>query len=83
MKRRDSLNRRGEAVVRQHNGLKRNDASTNTRLHPYSIRPSDASQNARSAPDALTRKTLPSMSEESAGNHAPHLSMMPSWGGRR
>jgi len=82
MQRRDSLIRRVEAVVRQHNGLKRSDASSNTQLHLHSNRPSGASQNTRSAPDALTGATLRSVIEESAGS-APRLRAMPSWGGRR
>ena len=82
MQRRDSLSRRGEAVVRQHNGLKRSDASSNTQLHLHSNRPSGASQNAGAAPGAPTCKTLRSGIEESAGS-APRLRARPSWGGRR
>jgi len=75
MQRRDSLSRRGEAVVRQHNGLKRSDASTNTRLHPHSIRPSGVSQNADAA-------TLRSVIEEGAGSASRQGEML-SRGGRR
>ena len=82
MQRRDLLSRRGEAVVRQHNGLKRSDASSNTRLHPHSIRPPSVSQNADAAPGAPAHKTLRSGIEESAGS-APCRRAVPSRGGRR